>query len=334
VTGPFEEYAESLEQRRRLIESVVVRRCADDPLARAIVPANASWDMPHRLMAAVQWLILQGLASDYRVHSDWWDSFRTTLEVHRDWIADFVLHGNIQTNEPQRCFALLPIFLSIARITGKSLDLLELGASGGLNLCWDQYRYRYREGSWGEESSELQLEGDETSGSGVPANLLREQVQIRRRQGIDLNPVDVRSDEGVRLLESFLVGDAGRIGRLHKAVAVVRRHPPELFRGDYLEVLPEFLNNHDSDALTVVFQTLSTIYLPLEARERLKRLIEDAGARMPLAWISTPTPEEHGQDLGDYPLELTIWPGGESRIVARMSNAGDSLAWIGFGRGA
>jgi hypothetical protein len=57
---------------------------------------------------------------------------------------------------------------------------------------------------------------------------------------------------------------------------------------------------------------------------------------MPLAWISTPTPEEQGQtrpgSLGDveaYPLELTIWPGGERRIVARMSNAGDTLQWIG-----
>jgi hypothetical protein len=48
-----------------------------------------------------------------------------------------------------------------------------------------------------------------------------------------------------------------------------------------------------------------------------------------LAWISTPTPEEHMADHDHYPLELTIWPGGEPRIVARMSNAGDWLQWIG-----
>ena len=224
-------------------------------------------------MAGVQLLILQGLASDYRGHSDWWDSFRTTLEVHREWITAFVLHRNIQTNEPQRCFALLPIFLSIARMTRKPLDLLELGASGGLNLCWDQYRYRYREGTWGEVSSELKLEGDEAPGAGVPSSLLRERVQIRRRRGIDLNPVDVQSDEGVRLLESFLLGDPVRIDRLHKAAAVVRRHPPELFRGDCLEVLPKFLNDRDADGLTVIFQTFSTIYLPVEARQRVKSLM-------------------------------------------------------------
>ena len=329
VSGPFEEYAQTLEQRRRLTESAIVRRCADDPLARSIIPADPSWDVPHRLMAGVQWLILQGLASDYRGDADEWGAFRTTLEVHRERIVDFVLHRNIQTNEPQRCFALLPIFLSIARMTRKPLDLLELGPSGGLNLCWDRYQYGYREGTWGKKSSELKLEGDETPGAGVPASLLREQVEIRRRRGIDLNPVDVRSDEGVRLLESFLLGDPIRIDRLHRAASVVRRHSLGLFRGDYLEVLPKFLGDRDADALMVIFQTFSTIYLPLEARQRVRSLIEDAGARMPLAFISTPTPEEHMADLGLYPLELTIWPGGEPRIVARMSNAGDSLEWIG-----
>jgi hypothetical protein len=117
---------------------------------------------------------------------------------------------------------------------------------------------------------------------------------------------------------------------------VARRSSVELIRGDYLEVLPELLTHRDDKALTVIFQTCSTIYLALEAPHRLNTLISEAGREMPLAWISTPTPEEQGQtrrqSLGDveaYPLELTIWPGGERRIVARMSNAGDSLQWIG-----
>lgn len=326
----FEEFAESLEQRHRPAEAAIVRRCSEDPHTLTLLPKNPSWDVPHRLMAAVQLLILQGAVPDYRNQPDSWKAFRTTLDVHRDWIADFILHRTAQTNEPQRSFALLPIFLTVARLCGKPLDLLELGTSGGLNLFWDRYRYRYREGAWGRNTAELELNGEEVLGRGVPANLLHQGVEVRSRRGIDLNPVDVRSDEGVQFLESFLLGDPVRIDRLHKAAAVVRQHPPELIRGDYLELLRKVLTHHDGDAVTVVFQTLSSIYLPVDLRRRLNEMVENAGSRMPLAWISTPTPEEHGARRGDYPLELTIWPGGKKRTVARMSNSGDELEWIGW----
>ena len=79
----------------------------------------------------------------------------------------------------------------------------------------------------------------------------------------------------------------------------------------------------------VVFQTISTVYLSDEERARLRAIVDGAGAVGPLAWISTPTPEEHGQRRGDYPLELALWPGEERRIVARMNVRGEWLEWIG-----
>jgi hypothetical protein len=335
IDDHFREFEETLQARKRFAEAAMVRRCADDPFARSLLPASMPWDAPHRLMAAVQLLISRGAVRDYRDEPEQWDAFRATLEEHRDWISDFALHQNIQTNEVQRCFALLPVFLSIARAARKPLDLLELGTSGGLNLCFDKYHYHYAEAEWGAPS-EVELTGGEAPESGVSKDLLRQQIEIRRRRGIDLNPIDVRTDEGVRLLECFLLGDSRRLERLRRAASVARRASVELIRGDYLKLLPELLKSGSGDALTVVFQTFSTIYLPLEAPQRLNSLVSEAGREMPLAWISTPTPEEQGQtmpeslgDMEDYPLELTIWPDGERRIVARMSNAGDSLQWIG-----
>ena len=327
LTKDFEHFGDSLEQRGRSVEAALVRNCAQDPYVVSLLPEHPSWDVPHRLMAAVQMLILRGTVADYRNEADHWSAFRTTLEAHREWISDFIFQYSAQTNEPQRCFALLPIFLKVAQVCGKPLDLLELGTSGGLNLFWDRHRYRYREGTWGERTGQLELSGNEAIGASVPGNLLQERVEVRRRRGIDLNPVDVGSDDGVHFLESFLLGDPVRTDRLHKAAAVVRQQPPELIRGDYLELLPNVLADHNDGAMTVVFQTISTIYLPLDSRQRLNELVENAGRSMPLAWISTPTPEEHGERRGDYPLELTVWPSGEKRTIARMSNSGDYLAW-------
>jgi hypothetical protein len=120
------------------------------------------------------------------------------------------------------------------------------------------------------------------------------------------------------------------VDRIQRAAAIVRRERPILIQGDYLEMLPDLLRDRDPSAVTLVFQTLSTIYLPVEQRFRLRHVVDLAALDGPLAWISTPTPEEHGEKRGNYPLELAIWPGAEGRrIVARMSNSGDWLEWLG-----
>jgi hypothetical protein len=235
-----------------------------------------------------------------------------------------VRERTIQTNEPQRCWALLPLFLTVARMAGKQLDLLELGTSAGLNLLWDRYRYEYSRGTWGPVDSPLRLRGVERRA--VPAELLETTVAVRRRRGIDVAPVDATSDEGLRILFSFVIRPEYR-ERVRRAAEALRAEPVELIRGDYLDLLPRLLADRDDDALTVVFQTISTIYLPIERVFHLRELVDAAGGEGPLAWVSTPTPEEHGLRGREYPLELALWPGGERRLIAEMPNGGEWLDW-------
>ena len=61
----------------------------------------------------------------------------------------------------------------------------------------------------------------------------------------------------------------------------------------------------------------------------LREMIDAVGTEGPLAWISTPTPEEHGLRGKHRPLELAVWPGRERRLVAQMGHAGDWLEWWG-----
>lgn len=114
-----------------------------------------------------------------------------------------------------------------------------------------------------------------------------------------------------------------------RAIECAKRHRVELIAGDYLDLLPELLRDRRSDRLTVVYQTISTLYLSASQRARLRNVVEQAGRDGPLAWISTPAPDEHGERRGDYPIELTLWPGGHRTIVARMDNAGERLEWVG-----
>ena len=231
----------------------LARRCASEPLVDELVD-ELSWDVPLRLFGGVHYLELAGI-EPYALSGDWND-FRSALEARRDFLARFVREQAVQTNEVQRCFALLPAFLVLAAESGaEALDLVELGPSAGLNLLWDRYAYAYRAGRWG--SSELLLRGVEYAP--VPHDVLARRPAVRRRLGIDLNPVDVTSEHGARLLHAFIwPGRVERAQRLRRAIAILRREPPTLARGDYVELLPTVLAERDEEALTVVFQTAST----------------------------------------------------------------------------
>jgi hypothetical protein len=230
----------------------------------------------------------------------------------------------VQTNEVRRSWGLLPAFLLVAREAGPLLDLVELGPSAGLNLVWDRYRYRYGHARWGPENAPLELHGELRRP--FPPELLEVPVEVRRRRGIDLNPIDVTTVEGARLLECFVWADqTERIQRLRQAMEAVRADPPELIEGDYVDVLPGVLAERDPEALTVVFQTASLGYVPEERLEQLFQSIQQAGRDGPLAFLNTSFDLEL---TGAFPLELTVWPEGEMRRVSHMDFHGAWLEWL------
>lgn len=276
--------------------------------------------MPIRLLGALHYLALsEGI--------DPWSSLHDVLVERRDWLTRFVAERDVQTNEVGRCVALLPAFLELARLARRRIDLLELGPSAGLNLLFDRYRYSYRNGDWGDEASRVGLTAQERAP--VTAELLRTPIDIGRRRGIDLNPIDVRNDDDVRTLLCFVWADQwGRIERLKRAVAIARRDPPELVRGDYVDELPRLLAERDDDALTVVFQTASTQYLSRARYDELRAALHDAAQDAPVGWISTQRHDEEVGEFTGYALERALWPEHDARVVAFMGYHGEWLDYV------
>jgi hypothetical protein len=225
---------------------------------------------------------------------------------------------------------LLPTFLAAAAETGLPLELLELGPSAGLNLIVDRYRYRYANGAWGPADALLELTTQESPGGAVPESLLSHELVVRRRRGIDLMPIDATTAEGYLLLRSFVwPGLDERVARLDAAVETLRRMPdrPELVAGDYTAVLPRLLAERPADALTVVFETFSTIYLPEDVARELAEALETAGADgRPLAWVSVRRWELGTGTEAAFELELRVWPG-QAHVVARVDPHGNTLDW-------
>jgi hypothetical protein len=313
----FRDQAAACERSGSRLYADLCRLLADEPLVRGIA-ANERWDVPVRLLGGLHYLLLDGRAQGWR-----WADVRETLERERDWLARFVAEQPVQTNEVQRCWALLPAFLALGE---RPLDLIELGASGGLNLLWDRYRYRYAAGSWGSDDAELELVGEERGT--VPARLLHRRPEVRRRRGIDLEPLELHDPDAARLLECFVWPDQHeRIARLRQALELARRKPPDVIRGDYVELLPSLLADRDPQALTVVFQTVSTVYLAPERYEELRRVVD--AAEPPVAWISTRrfTEETMGID-GGFELELRRPGEASPGLAATMGYHGQWLDWL------
>jgi hypothetical protein len=307
----FLRQAEYCETRSPLYAELC-RRFADDRRVGELAP-DLRWDFPLRLLGGLHYLVLAAHAS--------WDGVDDALEDHADFLARFTAEQDVQTNEVRRAWALLPGLLSAG---APRIDLLELGASAGLLLEFDRYGYRYRAGSWGDGA--LVLDGDDRGGP--PAELLARRLSVGRRRGVDLNPVDVTSDHGARLLQAFVWPDqVDRMERLRAAIELVRDEPPELVRGDYVELLPRLLEERRDDALTVVFDSVSTVYLDEERYQELVVALAQAGRDGPLAWLSLEGPRDD-REYGATALELTVWPGGRTRRLAKVDFHCAWLEWF------
>ena len=224
----------------------------------------------------------------------------------------------------QKAWGLLPGFLTVA--AERPMDLIELGPSAGLNLFWDRYRYRYGEHRWGRTEARLELSGEAVGGP--PPALLRTRVEVRRRMGIDRSPVDATTDHGAHLLEAFVWADqTERLERVRRAVEIVRSDPPRLMQGDFVEVLPPLLAERDLDALTVVYDSASTIYLAEDVRSQLEETMETEGRRGALAWVSFEFTRDQGIGYEGFALDVRSWPGGERRL-AHLDGHANRMEWV------
>jgi hypothetical protein len=195
------------------------------------------------------------------------------LREHADEVVAEASRRRLQTNEPQRCAALLP---ALATIDGP-IALLELGASGGLCLYPDRYSYRYRATGGmtaldpADGPSTVVLECD------VYGDPPLRMPHVVWRAGIDLDPLDA-ADAGDRRFLTSLVwpGESGRADRFEVQLLVYsmkeKRHARiKAYTADKLPaVTPVFEGAHNYereafDLFGVVFEghpSLTRIMLP------------------------------------------------------------------------
>lgn len=278
-----------------------------------------------RLLGAVNRLVLTGrepaLADAYAAGhvAEAWEQLLDVLRRNSGELRDS-LEQPVQTNEVGRCAALLFGFLMVAGETGLPLRLLEVGASAGLNLRWDRFAYAADGFSWGAADSPLRLEFElEGEAPALPAS-----VEVTERRGCDANPIDVSTDDGRLTLRSFVWPDQPeRIARMEAALEVANEEPVVLERETASTWARRMLADPAPGQATVIYHSIVSQYLSDAERASLFEGIREAGERAtaeaPLAWLRMEPADDRAN------LELTVWPGGEDRLLARVGYHGNPV---------
>jgi hypothetical protein len=248
---------------------------------------------PNLLLAAIHFLLLDGAEHPLAAHVPTVAGARTATGTagehavafcreHADEIAVLLTTRNTQTNEVNRCAALLPALVA-ATPRGAPLRLVELGASGGLNLLLDRYAYRY------DGASPVRVgDGDVVCTCTVDGTLpdLGELPVVAERTGVDLHPVDVRDDDAARWLLACVFADQPhRVARLRAAIAAARERPPQLVRADGPSTVAAFALDGDPGLHPVVWHSNALVYTFAEQQRELTASLDGAAAERDLTWI-------------------------------------------------
>jgi hypothetical protein len=231
-----------------------------------------------------------------------------------------------QTNEPMRSAPLMAGLLVIAQeVNGLPLALYEVGASAGLLLVLDRYRHCLGETAAGAPDAPVLIR-PEWEGSSPP----NAQVRIARRQGSDLEPLNVRDqDDRERLLAYVWADQADRLARVEAALKIAEMDPPQLDRAEAAEWAESTIGTEPERGLArVLFHAVAMQYASEETRERIAAHAARVGAHAcdgaPFAWLrfeGDPEFDEQGS------LRLTLWPGGREEVLATGDTHGERLRW-------
>jgi hypothetical protein len=286
-----------------------------------------------RLFGGLHRLALEGRAPDLAAHlpstggdgdpAAAWSAALDTIRDQFETVRDLATRG-VQTNEVGRSAALLGGFLQVAAETGLPLRVLELGASGGLNLRFDHYHYLGSGWTWGRADSPVQLDGCFTGAP--PVTLGNGSVVVAERRGCDAAPVDLSGEDGRLTLLSFVWPDQERrLALLRGALDVAATVPVEVNRADAADWIKGALANRVPGVATIVFHSVFWQYLTAEAQDSILTTLQEAGVRAtaeaPL-YLLRMEPAHR-----TFEVRLTSWPGGHDDLLATCGAHGMDIRW-------
>ncbi len=246
-----------------------------------------------------------------------------TLATHNETVLETLEYAP-QTNEPGRAAALYAGLLYVAALYPWPIELLELGASAGLNLIPDRYRYTFGRQGYGDPASPVHL-APRWTGPAPP----QARVEIVERRGCDLNPLDIQDPEQrARLLSYIWPDQIERLARAEGAVALALQDPPRLDQADAADWLDiQLATPRPPQTTRVVWHSIAAQYFPKAVQMQIATALQAAAAKAtpeaPLAHLAFEQDGKQGPAL-----TLAVWPNGTKQTLATGNAHVQRLNWV------
>lgn len=262
---------------------------------------------PNHLFAAVRFLLLGGIEDELADAFVGGDEVRAVelfgrfVRRHADDIVEVLHERRTQTNEVGRVGVLAPALRHVARHHPGGIGLLDVGASGGLNLLVDRISCEY---------------GDFSTLPGAPLSVTTRlerpmkpfgsaDLRIGWRGGLDRSPIDLTDDASARWLTACVWPEQReRVARLESAIELARMQEWSVRRGDAVEGLPAAIDAIPRELHAVVVTSWVVFYFDLAQRAAFEAALFGLGR--PVSWLSlehpgvvdvpTPTADHAGVD--------------------------------------
>lgn len=326
------------------------RHVADDPEVLAWIGALPdARRQPNLVLAAARW---HGVPAPGP-----YSALRDALLADGGAVRATILSRTTQTNEVRRLATLRPALVAATRGDDRPLALLEVGASAGLCLYPDRWRYRWDLTGGARSAGEpgvtvgdpgaplltcaldpgapggaghggLHAGPDGGLDAGLHGLLTGPLPPVVWRGGLDLNPLDAADPDTVAWLTTLVWPEHDdRRELLARAVEVARAEPPDVRRGDLLTDLPALVEEVGGEAQVVVVHSAVVAYLAEDDRRRFVAMMRELVGSGACRWVSN---EGRGV-LPEVTATGPELPPGRQTFVLGLD--GQALAWThGHGR--
>ncbi|MCT1458020.1 DUF2332 domain-containing protein [Aestuariimicrobium sp. p3-SID1156] len=279
---------------------------SEDPEVLALIEELPTRERQPNLVIAAARLLVPDLVDPHQLEPrpDEYARLRGVLLERWDEVRRITATRHTQTNEPARLAVMLPALAALHQQSGRELAIIELGASAGLALHPQHWRFRYLSRS-GEVLSEFGIPqpgpGQEVAvtikshedapdrDQVPPVPLPQDLPPVQWRLGVDLNPLNPAHPDDANWLRTLVwPGQAERLERLETALRAGVEDPVLVLQRDitHSAVLDEILALVPTDYLPVVVHGAVMAYLEDADREALEARLLDKVQGGQLHWLS------------------------------------------------
>lgn len=211
---------------------------------------------PNVFFAAIHFLLLSGYKHDLmhfypsisqQAVSTTGDPFpylQSFAAQYRSDIREIIGTRIVQTNEVRRCACFLPaLFIAYEKTRQQPFHFVDVGASAGFNLLWDQYGYDYQgRGFCGDRDAAVQIRCEAHGDERIALPINGSFPTVASRVGIELAPIDIMNPEEVLWLRALIFpDDLERAKMFTAAMQGVQTQQPRIVGGDGVALLPQVL---------------------------------------------------------------------------------------------